>query len=108
MIERRPRVVSWLLAPLSTLVLNVVAGLAEGVLWYRVGVLPAVGALLAAAVVVALLDLGANLRASWQSALLGGEAAARLRDLFRELLLANATLMGIVAGLTYLALRLLV
>jgi hypothetical protein len=87
---------------LSPFILAIVAGLTAGVLGTTSGSLVLFAAIvLAAALLVALLDLVANLRAQWGSLPGEPQAAVPLTVVVWELLTANVVVIGVVGVAAY-------
>jgi len=101
-------VISLLLQPLGPFLLAITAGLMAGFVGTTSQSLLAFAVtVVLAALVVAVLDLVANLRAEWHGPPPDGEPAAPLVGVAWELLTANVVVIGLVGGLVYGALLVL-
>jgi hypothetical protein len=95
-------VISLLLQPLSPFILAIIAGLMAGVLGMSSGSMVLfAGTVIAAALVVALLDVVANLRAQWGALPGEPQAAVPLTRVVWELLTANVVVIGVVGAFAY-------
>jgi hypothetical protein len=91
-----------LLQPLSPFILAIVAGLMAGVLGMTYGSMALFAAIvLAAALVVAVLDVVANLRAQWGALPGEPQAAVPLTRVVWELSTANVVVIGVVGAAAY-------
>jgi len=95
-------VTALLLQPLGPFVLAIGAGLMAGFVASTSGSLLAFGAtVVLAAVVLAVLDMLANLRTEWHGPPIDGEYGVPLVGVVWELLTANLVVIGVVGGLVY-------
>jgi hypothetical protein len=95
-------VISILLLPLSPFILAIIAGLMAGVLGMSSGSMVLFAStVIAAALVVALLDVVANLRAQWGALPGESQAAVPLTRVVWELLTANVVVIGVVGAFAY-------
>ena len=91
-----------LLQPFGPFILAIGAGLMAGLLGMTSGsVVLFAGAVLVAALVVAVLDVAANLRAQWGALPGEPEAAVPLTRVLWELLTANVVVIGVVGAAAY-------
>ena len=91
-----------LLLPLGPFILALAAGLTAGIVAMNSGsVLAFVAIVLATALVVAILDLMANLRAPWHGAPADAQGAAPLVHVAWELMTANVVVIGVVGAAVY-------
>jgi hypothetical protein len=91
-----------LLLPLGPFILAIAAGLTAGIVAMNSGSILAFGAIvLATALVVAVLDLMANLRAPWRGAPTDAQGAAPLVHVAWELVTANVVVIGVVGAAVY-------
>ena len=94
--------ISLLLQPLSPFILAIVAGLMAGVLGTTSGSMVLfAGTVVAASLVVALLDVVANLRAPWGGLPGEPQAVVPLTLVVWELLTANVVVIGVVGAFAY-------
>jgi len=95
-------VTALLLQPFGPFILAIGAGLMAGLLGMTSGsVVLFAGAVLVAALVVAVLDVAANLRAQWGALPGEPEAAVPLTRVLWELLTANVVVIGVVGAAAY-------
>jgi hypothetical protein len=95
-------VIALLLQPLSPFILAIVAGLMAGILGMTYGSMALfAGTVLTAALVVAVLDVAANLRAQWGALPGEPQAAVPLTRVVWELSTANVVVIGLVGAFAY-------
>jgi len=94
-------VISLLLQPLGPFILAIAAGLMAGFAATRGAVLASAVIVLVAALVVAVLDLLANLGAQWGATSPDADGAIPLVHVVWELLTANVVVIGVVGAAVY-------
>ena len=98
-----------LLQPLGPFILAILTGLTAGYVGtIRDSVVAFAGTVIAGAVIVGLLDLLANAKASWHGGADGSDGlGAPMAGIVWDQVSANLVVVGVVGGLTYLTLRLI-